>query len=109
MNSHTHDTSRAILAVIDGSDKHERLLLTAASNGSLALIQESWADGVGWYSQKTLTIKPEQAAQLRNVLGWAGAAAKQATAKPLAKPKATVRMSAPKILSFTAAIQAESA
>ncbi len=111
MNAKSLETSRTILATIDGSDEPERLLVTLAPDGSLAIIQESWADGVGWYAQKTLTLKAEQAAQLRNVFGWAGAAARQgAAAKPLEKrPKATVRMAAPKIISFTAAAQAESA
>src|SRR5262245_53009522 len=97
--------SRTILATIDGSDEHERLLVAATPDGSLALIQESWAEGVGWYSQKTLSLQPEQAAQLRNVFGWAGAMAKQRSRRP----KATLRMQAPRIISFSDAVRAESA
>lgn len=91
-----------ILATIPGADERERLLVTACADGSLALVQESFADGVGWFAQKTLALMPEQARQLRAVFGWAGAAVQPR------QPKATLRMRSPKIIPFSAA-RAESA
>jgi len=68
--------SECQLAVIPGSNACERLLVGLLCNRSgesqITLRQQSWAEGIGWYDQKTLSLAPAQLRHLKTVLGCRG-------------------------------------
>ncbi len=68
-----------VLATIPCADENERLLLTLSHDSPqgtrLALVQQSFCPSIGWYTQKTLDLRPEQARRLRSALGVGAAIA----------------------------------
>ena len=62
-----------VLEIIDGQTPNERIALVLCHEVGQAshveLRQQSWGDGVGWFTQSTLALEPYQVAQLRNALG----------------------------------------
>lgn len=62
-----------LLAVLPGSGDDQRLAVflvqTSAGDSQISLRQQTWAQGIGWYDQKTLEMEPGQLRLLRNVLG----------------------------------------
>jgi hypothetical protein len=70
MHSHTE----TILSDIPALSDKERLLVVlvqSAEGSRLELRQQSYGEGVGWYTQSTVQMEPGQVAQLRNSLGQA--------------------------------------
>lgn len=85
--------SPIVLATIPGSCTTERLqlvLLQQSEGGSrIELRQQSYAEALGWYTQSSVAIEPEQVAELRNALGIGGASARirvDAPSKPSGAP-----------------------
>lgn len=66
-------TSEVVLSSIEGSSARERIhvvLCNDSAKGSrVELRQQSWGDGVGWFTQSTVTLAPHQVAELRGALG----------------------------------------
>jgi hypothetical protein len=64
---------RTVLATIAGSEPHQRLqvALTQGGDGRLAidLRDQHYAEGIGWFDQRTLALDPRQFRQLKAVLG----------------------------------------
>ena len=64
---------RTVLATIAGSAPHQRLevALTQGGDGRLAidLRDQHYAEGIGWFDQRTLALDPRQFRQLKAVLG----------------------------------------
>ncbi len=64
---------RTVLATIAGSEPHQRLqvALTQGGDGRLAidLRDQHYAEGIGWFDQRTLALSPQQFRQLQAVLG----------------------------------------
>ncbi len=63
-----------LLATLPGSCETERVVvvLVQMEDGSrISLRQQNWAEGIGWYDQKSLELEPEQYRQLRRGLGAA--------------------------------------
>ena len=64
-----------LLATLPGSSPGDRLLVvlvhTKAGKSQIVLRQQSWAEGIGWYDQKSLDLEPEQFRQLRRSFGAA--------------------------------------
>ena len=62
-----------LLATLPGSSPGDRLLVvlvhTKAGNSQVVLRHQSWAEGIGWYDQKSLGLEPHQLRQLKAVLG----------------------------------------
>ena len=59
------------LATIDGQTSGERVLVTLCNDdcGSrVELRQQSWGDGIGWFTQNSVALHPDQVAQLKSVL-----------------------------------------
>jgi hypothetical protein len=58
-----------LLSTLPGSSETERVvvLLLQMDDGSskISLRQQNWAEGIGWYDQKSLDLEPEQFRQLR--------------------------------------------
>ncbi len=65
--------SECLLVTIPGSNARDRLLVvlvhTRAGESQVVLRQQSWAEGIGWYDQKSLGLAPQQLRQLKAVLG----------------------------------------
>lgn len=63
--------TESLLATLPGSSEADRLVvyLVREPDGSskLSLRQQSWAEGIGWYDQKTLDLEPEQFRLLRSL------------------------------------------
>jgi hypothetical protein len=70
---HMKDCQDVVLAVLEGSLENERTLLVhcRAKNDSslIELRQQSWGDGVGWFTQSSVQLEPDQVSQLRLALG----------------------------------------
>ena len=65
--------SECLLATLPGSNPTDRLLVvwvhTPAGESQVVLRQQSWAEGIGWYDQKSLGLAPHQLRRLKGVLG----------------------------------------
>ena len=65
--------NECLLATLPSSDPGDRLLVvlvhTKAGKSQVVLRQQSWAEGIGWYDQKSLALDPHQLRQLKAVLG----------------------------------------
>ena len=74
------ESSETLLTTIPGADDDERLELvlciSADGENRLELRQQSWGEGVGWYTQGTIELSPHQVADLRNALGTRTASAR---------------------------------
>jgi len=65
------------LAILAGSSETERvvLILVMTTAGSLVeLRQQSWGEGVGWFTQSSVQLEPAQVAELKQRLGAASGA-----------------------------------
>jgi hypothetical protein len=63
-------TPTIVLATIPGRSDNERLLvLFSVADAALTLCSQTWADGVGWFTQGSVRIDSEQLGQLRAALG----------------------------------------
>ena len=65
--------SKCLLATLDSDHADERVqvVLNRTSDGASAvsLVQQSWSESLGWYTQQALDLTPEQVGQLRSALG----------------------------------------
>lgn len=61
------------LATIPGENPKERLELVLCASGGLELRQQSWGEGVGWFTQGSIQIESSQLNDLRATLGQGGA------------------------------------
>ena len=65
--------SEVVLSTISGTTEHDRLLVVlcnrAGEPSRLEMRQQSFADGIGWFTQSTITLEPSQVAELRTALG----------------------------------------
>jgi hypothetical protein len=61
------------LATLPGSVENERLLVVlvqcAATGSRMELRQQSFGEGIGWFTQSSVTLEPGQVAGLKNALG----------------------------------------
>ena len=84
-------SQETVLSTIPASET-ERLLVvlvqTADCGSRLELRQQSFSNGIGWFTQSTVQLEPEQVAALRNALGTSG----QRPARPL--PREFTKISA---------------
>ena len=63
---------RTILATLDGSGPCERLqvVLVQGDDGlSIGLAEQHYAEGVGWFTQRSIELDPRQWAALKATLG----------------------------------------
>jgi hypothetical protein len=68
--------TETILSAIPALSDKDRLivvLVQSAEGSRLELRQQSYGEGVGWFTQSTVQMEPAQVAQLRNSLGQAAA------------------------------------
>jgi hypothetical protein len=75
--------NECVLAVLPGRHDKERIqvvLLSGRTNG-LALRQQTYGDGLGWFTQKSLDMAPHQLAALKTALGAQG------NARPAVAPR----------------------
>jgi hypothetical protein len=68
--------SETVLAELPGASDVERVLLVHKVQGShrqseIELRQQSWAPGIGWFTQSSVHLSPEQVGSLRIALGSA--------------------------------------
>ncbi len=69
-------SSEVVLSTISGTSEHERLLVVLCNRAGevscLELRQQSFGDGIGWFTQSTVALEPSQVAELRTALGTGG-------------------------------------
>ena len=61
-----------VLSTISGNSETERLLVVLcnqAGDSRLELRQQSFGEGIGWFTQSTVVLEPAQVAELRTALG----------------------------------------
>ena len=77
--------ARTILATLPGSAPYQRLQvgLEQRGDGHLAidLREQYFAEGIGWFDQRTLSLDPRQFQQLQAVLGLKAAHLEEAAAE----------------------------
>ena len=83
-----------LLASLPGSHECDRALVVLcaeAGKSHVELRQQSWGEGVGWFTQSKVTLEPNQIAGLRSVLGKTGSSARPASAAPTSFSPRVVR------------------
>ena len=68
--------NEAILTTLPSSSDDQRTIVVYchdADGSQLELRQQSWGAGVGWFTQSTVRLDPEQVAGLRAALGTSSA------------------------------------
>lgn len=82
--------TECLLAVLPGTSDDKRLAVflqqTTAGDSQISLRQQTWAQGIGWYDQKTLELDPSQLRMLRGVLGGASSRRAEPTEAPAVLP-----------------------
>jgi hypothetical protein len=77
--------ARTVLATLAGSAPYQRLLvaLEQRDDGRLAidLREQHYAEGIGWFDQRTLSLEPRQFRQLQAALGLSAARLDEAEAE----------------------------
>jgi hypothetical protein len=67
------NSAEIILATVPGARDDEQLeiaLCQIPGEGSqLELRQQTWAEGIGWFTQSRVRLDPQQVSELRGVLG----------------------------------------
>ncbi|MBX3151868.1 hypothetical protein KF728_17050 [Candidatus Obscuribacterales bacterium] len=69
-----------VLAELSDDSQTERIelvLLNDASGSRVCLKQQSWASGIGWFTQSSVTMSPRQVKQLQRALGLVPSASRQ--------------------------------
>jgi hypothetical protein len=86
--------SEVILATLAGAHEDERLEIALCQQpgerSRLELRQQSWSEGIGWFTQSRVQLEPHQVADLRGVLGTAGS--RPLNQRPGILPKAFSRV-----------------
>jgi hypothetical protein len=71
------NSSEIILATIPGAHEDQQLEIAlchiAGEASQLELRQQTWGEGIGWFTQSRLRLEPHQVSELRGVLGTSGA------------------------------------
>ena len=82
--------SEITLATIDGANDGERLqLVLQLSTNQVDIRQQSWGQGVGWFTQGSITVAPEQIPLMVSALNTAPSkTARPARATTLARDQA---------------------
>jgi hypothetical protein len=66
-------TARTVLATLPGGGPDQRLQVSLAQRGdgrlSIVLCEQHYAEGIGWFDQRTMGLEPRQLRQLQAVLG----------------------------------------
>lgn len=66
-------SSETVLTTIPGKDDDQRVLAVLVHETGQAsrieLRQQSWGEGLGWFTQSTVQLAPHQVAHLRAALG----------------------------------------
>jgi hypothetical protein len=72
-------SSEVALTTIPGNDEDQRVLAVLVhepgGTSRIELRQQSWGEGLGWFTQSTVELAPHQVAHLRAALGSSGPAA----------------------------------
>jgi|GEM_PF-1294827 len=84
-----HAAPETVLGILPAASDKERVLLVLVQTGDVGggsptrmeLRQQSFGEGIGWFTQSTVQLEPGQVADLRNTLGMTTAAA------PARRPK----------------------
>lgn len=83
--------SETLLTAIPASDV-ERLVVvlvqSADGKSRMELRQQSFSNGIGWFTQSTVHLEPSQVASLRNALG--ATASSKRSAAPLPREYSTI-------------------
>lgn len=78
-----HAPSETVLGALPAASDKERVLLVliqatdsvGGAGSRMELRQQSFGEGIGWFTQSTVQLEPGQVADLRNTLGMTTAAA----------------------------------
>ena len=61
---------RTLLTILPGVEDSQRIaVLLVGKNGGIELQHQSWGEGVGWFTQSSVTLDPTQATLFRQSLG----------------------------------------
>lgn len=81
---------QTVVATLPSTSDHERIELVLCHQpgqaARLQLRQQSWGDGVGWFTQSSIELEPEQVAGLKLALGPVGRTGRSTTPAVKAAP-----------------------
>jgi len=66
--------SETTLATLAGTSKTEQVVLVLVSKTDVSVVElrhQSWGEGVGWFTQSSIQLEPQQLAALKQTLGQA--------------------------------------
>ena len=87
----SRETVIATLPGQNGSERLEVVLMSDPVSGSrMQLRQQSWGDGVGWFTQSSVELEPSQLAELKLALGSVPSSARPTASLPGSQREATV-------------------
>jgi hypothetical protein len=84
------ETTLAVLPSISDDHRVELVHVSGGGSSHMELRQQSWGDGVGWFTQSSVRLEPQQVAALKQSLGIGSScptAVKQAAAKQYSQSK----------------------
>jgi hypothetical protein len=94
-------STETILSTLPAASEKDRLLLVLVQHpveGSrIELRQQSFGEGIGWFTQSTVVLEPDQVSQLRNALGMT-AASRGRTALPREFSRVTTPAWQPRVI-----------
>jgi hypothetical protein len=62
------DTSKEIVGTIPGADPNSRIALELSHSGQIDLCNQSFGNGIGWFTQNRSTLTPEQLVELQTLI-----------------------------------------
>ncbi len=95
--------------ILPGSSEAERIAVVLCPSGEegsrLELRQQSYSEGIGWFTQSTVQLEPSQVADLRGALGMASGSSARPKSASLPREYAKVKSSnwQPRILAADSA------
>ena len=73
LQSQEHRSQEIVLATLPGSNSGERVLMVlknrVGEESRVEMRQQTWCEQIGWYTQSSIGMEPQQVAALRNALG----------------------------------------
>ena len=81
-------SNECVLATLPGQNPDEQVVVVLvhdAEGSRFSLRQQTWSEGLGWYTQQSMNLEPQQVAQFKAVLGNSGMTPKVPQGRPAAR------------------------
>lgn len=62
------DTAKEIVGTIPGADPNSRIAVELSDSGEIDLCNQSFGNGIGWFTQNRIMLTPEQLVALQTLI-----------------------------------------